>query len=315
MFMNPVKLIVGKNLLWLWILPAVLSWVLISAFAPSGPATFWMEAAVISACSCVCGFGLAFRNFKTPMQRFLGGVFFTGGSLWLIFSVAFLGCLPIPQPHYSPAQIEQQRIRQEASMKAWVANRIVPRDALADGTMLDLSPYYDAPLIYQNSQHIRSITPGTHEWNGIKFDIRAMIELRMQGPKGVRGIPVGQKYSGLYFLHGVEWGTSSEVVSKFVIHLTGTNTETIPMVYGRDLTGEYLGYIRGQNMMPTNLIVWQERISTNAPAQPLRGFFVSQWSNPFPDQKVETIDFVPGQNDSGAFLVAITLKPISKENQ
>jgi hypothetical protein len=68
-------------------------------------------------------------------------------------------------------------------------------------------------------------------------------------------------------------------------------------------------------LMPTNVVVWQERIITNAPPQPWRRFFISHWINPFPNLPVETVDFVPGQNGNNGYLVAISLKPSASENQ
>ena len=277
--------------------------------------TFWTEAIVITACCLLSGYALALKVFTMPRQRMLGGLFFTGSSLCLVFSVAFLGCLPIPQRHMSPAQIEAQQAQQESRMKTWVASRIVPRDASADSTMLDLSPYYNAMLGIQNSKNFRAISPGTQVWNGVKFDVRAKIKLMWQDKQGVKDIPVGQKCSELYFLHGVQGGTPSNIVSKFVIHLAGTNVETMPIVYGRDVASEYLGIKTRSSVIPSNMFVWQERISTNAPPQPFRAFFISRWINPFPDLTVETIDFAPGQPGSSPFLVAITVKPISNANQ
>lgn len=313
--MIPAKIIKRKHLLWLWLFPVAFSWLLIDFLKPTGGMTFWMEAIVISAGCFVGGFALALKVFALPRQRLLGGLFFTGSSLCLVFSVAFLGCLPMPQRHMSPAQIGAQQAQQESRMKSWVASQIVPRDATADSTMLDLSPYYDAMLGIQNSKIFRSISPGTQVWNGVKFDVRAKVQLRWQDKQGVKGIPVGQKCSELYFLHGVQWGMSPNIVSKFVIHLAGTNVETIPMEYGRDVASEYLGVKTRSGVMPTDMFVWQERIFTNAPPQPFRAFFISRWINPFPDQTVETIDFAPGQPGISPFLVAITVKPISNANQ
>ncbi len=194
-------------------------------------------------------------------------------------------------------------------MKAMVARRVTPRDAQADATMLDLSPYYDNFLSYLNNRtNVRTNPPGTFNWNGVKFDVRAKIQ--MKGPM-TGGIPVGRKYSGIYFLHGVQSGSRNEVVSKFVIHLEGTNTETIPMVYGKDLAEEFVAHYHSFNDIPTNVIVWKAIVSTNAPPRPLQEFFVSHWVNPYPDQTVKTIDFESGPYNHGAFLVAITLKPIS----
>ena len=280
---------------------------------PVGRPALWIEFGIIGACCFISGFGLALKTFPTARQRLLGGLFFTGSSLWLIFSVAFLGCmLPIilPAHHESLAEIRQQQIRQEAHMKAMVARQIAPRDAQADATMLDLSPYYDNFLIRFNRANTRINLPGTFTWNGVKFDVRAKIQLGSPPRQGVESIPVGRKCSELYFLHGVQSGSRNEIVSKFVIHLEGTNIETIPMTFGKDLAAEFVPYDHNLNTIPTNMIVWEEIISTNVPPRPLQEFFVSRWINSYPDQMVKTIDFESGSYNRGAFLVAITLKPI-----
>jgi hypothetical protein len=65
---------------------------------------------------------------------------------------------------------------------------------------------------------------------------------------------------------------------------------------------------RRPNSTLTNSVVWEERISTNAPPQPVFGFYIKRWNNPLPDETVASIDFEPAQTYSGAFLVAITLR-------
>jgi hypothetical protein len=311
--MNPARLTSGKNVLWLWLLPVALSWCLLSWLPPWGRGSFWVEAFLVLICCLVCGFGLALSSYSTPGRRFWGGLILAVSSLGMVFSIAFLGCLPIPAPRMSPAQVEAQRTQQEANMKAYAARRIAPRDAFADATMLDLSPYFDAVLDLQSTEKFRGIGPGTHVWNGVKYDVRGKIQLMWQGKQGVAGIPVGRKCSALYFLHGVEWASPSSIVSQFVIHYGGTNIATIPIVYGRDVASEYLGMKSEPAVTLTNLVVWRELISTNGESRPFRGFHISHWDNPFPDQPVDTIDFVPGQNNRSAFLVAITLEPVEDE--
>ena len=201
--MGHAKSIIRANLLGLWAVPAALAWLAISVLPPAGRATFGMEVAIVSLCSFGCGFGLAWRNLNTFRQRLLSGLYFAGSSLCLLFSVVFLGCgLSEPKIIITPAQMQQQRAQQEIRMKAWVAGQLVPRDAAADATMLDLSPFYNARLSFTNSR-VRSLAPGTHVWDGIKFDVRGKIQLIWLGTNGLPGIPVHQKCAELYFLHGL----------------------------------------------------------------------------------------------------------------
>jgi hypothetical protein len=239
----------------------------------------------------------------------LGGLFFSGGSLYLISCVVFLGCLPLPQRHLSPAQIQANRHQQEVSRKAWVANQILPRDAEADLSMLDLTPFYDGILPGATPEHnpsVRYQKPGTHTWDGIKFDVRGIVGTGWLMETG--SIPVGRKCLEVNFLHGVYWGVPSSPVCQFVIHFTNGHNEIIPIILGKDVFDSRFR----NNFVPTNAVIWEEKISTNAPSQPNFGFFIKKWNNPFPDETIATIDFVPEQN---SFLVAITLKPISSDNK
>jgi hypothetical protein len=309
--MSPSKFIKGKNLLWLWFFPAALSWSFISAFKPAGRATFWIEVAVISTCSGACGFGLALKSFKTTRQQIFGGLFYTGSSLWLIFSVAFLGCLPIPiVTHQSSQQIAEQHRRLETDMKNNAAKKIPPRDAGADVSMLDLTPFYDSLLPGQGfpeTKFFRALQPGTHVFDGIKFDARGMI--RLFEVQQVKDIPVGKKCSEIDFLHGSGNRNNSSIASLFVVHFASGHVETVPIVFGQDVGPSYLwrGF-EATGMTFTNSVVWEERLSTNAPPRPAFQLFIKKWPNPFPNETVEMIDLIAPQEMSSAFLVAITVR-------
>jgi hypothetical protein len=298
-----------KNLLWLVVLPPLLSFALVSVVKPVGRFAFWIELAIICLCSFFCGFVLAIRYFKTFKKQFLGGLFFAGSSLYLISCVVFLGCLPLPQRPLSPAQIQANRHQEEIRRKAWVAKQILPRDAEADSSMLDLSLFYDGILpgtTPENNSFFRFQKSGTHTWDGIKFDARGTIGTGWL--METVSIPVGRKCSEADFLHGAYWGEPSNIVSQFIVHFANGHDETIPIIFGEDVADSQFR----NNFVPTNAIVWEEKIPTNAPPQPIYGFFIKKWSNPFPNETIATVDFVPKQN---SFLVAITLKPISSENK
>ena len=329
--MFPKRLIQGKNLLWLWLSAAILSSLSIAIIQSTGNRNFWLEMAVMSGVSCVCGVVLAWWRCKSIKQRFFGGLFFMGASLCLNLSVALLGCStpsghPYDHPYVHPTQTEVDKlsvhrqaesIRQEGRMKAKVARQIVPRDALADRTMLDLSSFYDGLLEAENSENIRSLTSGTHVGNGVKFDMRGKVELIRYGLTGVCGIPVEQKCSGIYFLHGVERGwVSNSTISQFVIHYSGDKQEVVPIGFGREVADEVLSENnKVLSVVPSNQLVWQEAIAANKPPQPLRAFFITHWDNPFPERTIASIDFKPGIEFDNAFLVAITIQPANNKDK
>jgi hypothetical protein len=224
----------------------------------------------------------------------------------------------------TPAQLEAMKRQQVASArqqeiqnKARVARQLVPRDADADASTLDLSAFYDRLLPGQGSPtstRIHYLNPGTHTWQGIKFDARGMIQPGNYLAETNR-IPVGQKCAGIDFLHGMAWWMSStNPASRFVVHFANGASTTIPIVFGKDVASSHLLNNSRQHYPDlTNPVVWEERISTNAPTQPIFGFYIKRWSNPFPDVTVDTIDFELAQTYSDAFLVAITIRPTAGE--
>jgi hypothetical protein len=316
--LKPLKLRARKNWLWLWILPTVLSWLLVSLAGRSGGGTFRVELAAICSCSCFCGFALAVKSYSTFKERLCVGLFFTGGSLSVISSLLFMGCLYQSGP--SAAQLREERVRLEADAKTRTAKQIVPRDSQADPSMLNLAAFYDSPLFGQTGRNrpgLRALEPGTHAWNGIKFDVRGTIMAQRQPGGKITGIPVGQKCSGLAFLHGtyplfVNYPGNS--FSRFVIHFANGHAETIPLVFGKDI-----GPSRDDNNRPalglasTNSVVWAERVSTNGTVRPVSVFYIKQWKNPFPAETVKTVDFIPSASYANVVLAAITVLPASLE--
>ena len=250
------------------------------------------------------------RSFK---QCFLAGRSFSGGSGCLLFCVLFLGCVsdrPGPTAPLSRAQIEEGRRQLEIQKRAWVARRIIARAAAADATMLDLTPFYDMELPGLPSEKdtpFRFLKPGNHTWDGVKFDVRGMIdpgfrdwdEVQFDYHHGATGpasrwgittnsIPVGRKCSEIDFLHGVFGiaGASMNRVSQFVIHFTNGQNEAVPIVFGRDVSDSQFNenFIPTTGVVvPTNAVVWEQRSMKTGPPQPFFGFYIKRWNNPFPE--------------------------------
>ena len=302
--MNPIRV---KSPLWLLIVPPLISFALVSIVRPAGRFGFWIEILIFCLCSLVCGFSLAFRNFKTLSQRLWGGLAFSASGLYLVSCVIFTGCFLFPPygPRLSAAQIRENAQAEELRRREWVATQLSPRDAQADSSMLDLSQYYDELLpgwIFKGSSYTRYEKPGTHIWDGIKFDARGMI--RATSPRQTISIPVGVRCSEADFLLGAYW--EPRVASRFVIHYQNGTTETVPIRYGSDVSSSQFE----NGFVPTNAVVWEELTSPAGPSQPLFGLFIKKWSNPFPDETITSVDYV--QQSTSDFLVAITIQPVKK---
>jgi hypothetical protein len=307
-FQNPFR----KNANWLWLILALPLVVLLAVSGLEQQLPLMVKVAWICSCSFICGFAVAIKSFSTIRQRIAGGLFFSGSSLLVISSVAFLGCIPLPSKRAAPAEIQAQRERFHVQRKVYTMKHVTPRDPHADANMLDLTQYYDELLPGQNGEsrnYFHFLTPGIQSWNGIRFDVRGIVKLYWQG--SVRGIPVKQKCSGIDFLHGTDWGWKTNSVAQFVIHFANGQSEIVPIIFGRDVSWSHLE-MDSQRRILDNFAVWQESVTTNASPKPSYGFFIKRWANPFPQELVETVDFVSGETNSGAFLVAITLQLLAE---
>jgi hypothetical protein len=312
--LKPLKLHVRKNWLWLWILPTALSLLLVSLARPSGGAVFWIELAIICSSSCFFSFALAIKSFNTLQERFWGGLFFSGGSLCLISSVLSIGCHLYTPP--SGASIRKERRKSEMQNKAPNSLQIVPRDAQADPTMLDLTSYYNDLLSGRpgwKQLGARTLIPGTHTWKGVKFDVRGMVVAQFRPDGRITGIRVGQKCSEIAFVHGsYEWFFQNEMFSRIVIHFANRHTESIPLVFGKDVDlSTFWNSGEAFNSETATSVVWRERSPDDDPHQPGLRLFIRKWKNPFPEETVTTIDVVPASRYANPFLVAITIRPVN----
>lgn len=288
-----------KNRLWLLIVPPLFPLALISSIKPSGPFAFWTEISIFCLSSLLCGFALAMKQFDTVKHRLLGAMAYSMAGMYLICCMSFLGCSILFEMPPPPVQNQQA---QEIQRRAWTDQKTFTRDALADPSMLDLSLYYDGivpdPARYPNPLYVAQ-HPGTHIWDGIKFDVR--------GTTGgwileTNTVAVGRRCSEVYSLHGAHARIRWTLVNQFFIHFQDGRTVTIPVSWGTDLSNEHFA----NGVVPTNAVVWEQIISTNGTPRPFLGFFIKKWMNPFPDEPIASIGFAPRRS---AYLVAITIKP------
>ncbi|HXC34905.1 MAG TPA: hypothetical protein VNV43_03470 [Candidatus Acidoferrales bacterium] len=301
-----MKSVQRNNWLWLIIVPPLLSLALISGIKPSGPFAFWTEISIFCLCSLLCGFALALKQFKKFKHRLWGTIAYSTAGMYLICCMSFLGCFWLEErgPRLTPAQIQQSLYQDELERRAGAAKDIVARDSLADPSMLDLSPYCDGIVsgpgrTFEGDSFLQFPKPGTHMWDGIKFDVRGTIGSSWLVE--TNAVFVGRKCSEVDFLHGASAGNPSDLVNQFFIHFQDGRTVTVPIIYGTDVSSD----IFENGVVPANAVAWGEFLFTNAPPRPFTGFFITRWKNPSPDEIIRSIGFAPRKT---GFLVAITVQ-------
>jgi hypothetical protein len=300
-----MKALKSKNGLWPWVVSLMSSLSIVWFFQPTNFFELSIEVGIIGLISFCCGFGLSFNHFKTFKARFFGGLFFAGSSLFLVSCISFLGCFTPPPRRYTPAELQELRRKEALQTQANVERHMVPRASDADSSLLDLTPFYNGLLPGQRSPaspKLRWLNPGIHVWNGSKFDVRGLVSLSYPWERKLEGIPVMQKCSRIDFLHGLNYVSNTNLVSSFAIHYANGQSETVPINTFVDLGPKQISTLQ------TNSIVWGEYTDASGVARPSVLFYIKKWNNPFPDEMIETIDFVSDDNHPNAYLIAITLR-------
>lgn len=213
-----------------------------------------------------------------------------------------------------------------------IGSEIPPRGSdLPDG-MIDLSRHYNASL--QSSMHasrnskdgndLGSFPLGVVRLRGIAFDARGVVQLSSENlrqargdyPAAVRGIKVFRLARRMHFLHGTGWveqesnkRAASVAIANYVIRFKGGREVRYPVHYGRDVRDWNFFPERVQAEIGGAVPAWlgpQVRTKQEWPDWGVR-LYVSTWSNPFPDEEIESVDLVSAMGASAPFVLAITI--------
>ena len=159
---------------------------------------------------------------------------------------------------------------------------------------------------------------------GVKFKIgEGMLQLggpvlKEPKPDRVDGIQVGKAFAKLHILHATAYGPGQEgdptfvrddtKIAEYKVYYEDGDTETIPVVYGKDVRGWWFsaddkGVTRGK-------VAW---VGENEGAKKVAGkqirLFLGTWENPHPTKRVVVIDYVKvGDTTAAPFCVAMTLE-------
>jgi len=201
---------------------------------------------------------------------------------------------------------------------AWLKLRDVPpRDPQAPPELIDLSALYNAVLDERwhlqedYGADLRALPNGMISLSGVAFDIRALIQLRatntfhpelhMNPFSG--NISLSRKCRKLHFLHAADMPDAPGVeIGSYVVRYAGGERETIPIIYGKQVSSWVLDSPEAEAPVP----VWQ---STWRPGITLQ-LYHSVWTNPQPARMIESLNFTASPAAKAApFLVALTAEP------
>jgi hypothetical protein len=172
--------------------------------------------------------------------------------------------------------------------------------------------------------NLANLPKGEQTLEGVKFKIAdCLVQLASQRlkliqlgsqrlkelkPDRVDGIKVGKAFGKLHLLHATLWGRNKDVaddteIAKYEVHYEGGDTETIPVVYGKDVRDWWVG--SDEVDATRGKVAWK---GENGAAIQIR-LYLGTWENPHPTKRVVSVDYVKvGNTHAAPFCVAMTLE-------
>jgi hypothetical protein len=159
--------------------------------------------------------------------------------------------------------------------------------------------------------HLAELKQGNQTLEGLKFNIGEGV-IRLAGkrlkdylPEKVEGIEVNAKFATLHILHATAYSVADgTVIAKYVVHYDDQATETIEVVYGKDVRDWWAQ--DGDEEPTRGVVAWTGSNEAAYSYYRTLWLFSLTWKNPRPDKKVVTIDYVSTLTDAAPFVVAMT---------
>ena len=196
------------------------------------------------------------------------------------------------------------------------------RSPQANEDLVDLSGYYTASLdsdwLGRPGANLASLPRGVQAFARAAFDVRGVVQLAgrraptetgPEFPRAVKGMRIDRKGRRLHFLHGTAGSArTGETVGQYVLHYASGQSESIPLVYGRNVGDWRVG--EGDPLPTDAEVAWTgENEAAHERGRRIRLYRYTA-NNPLPDEEIETIDFVSGMTAAAPFLVGMTVEPI-----
>jgi serine/threonine protein kinase/WD40 repeat protein len=227
-----------------------------------------------------------------------------------------------PRPSSVPTIPERLRLDAGPISRQDLARAIPARAPNTPARLIDLTPFYNAPLTQswhsrkEAGNDLRALPQGMQQLAGVDFDIRGLIQIGaaaangLRYPNHVQGISIGQACRKLHFLHAAIFSGAAQPgdsLGSYVFHYVDGTVAELPILEGKDMA-DWWSQPPGHDGSAT--VVWTgSNPSAQAAGRTIR-LFKTTWENPTPLVPLRSVDFTSDKPTPGQpFLVAITAEP------
>jgi hypothetical protein len=198
--------------------------------------------------------------------------------------------------------------------------KIPAREPTTAAGLVDLSPHYNAQL-EEASRPVggedgpAGLLQGMQNFNGVKFDVRGIIqlagtELMTWGtrpfPEVVRGIKIQRPCARLHLLHSTTgFVPPGTVIAHVLLNYSEGEVYRIPIVAGEDV-GDW-ATLKPEKPRRAQ-IAWTGTLRNTRTWTRSVSWYQSAWDNPFPDKTIASVDVVSTLSAAGPYVVALTLE-------
>jgi hypothetical protein len=198
---------------------------------------------------------------------------------------------------------------------------IPPRASDHDENQIDLSTIYNAaldevwqpiPSYFSVDLDLADLSPGKHVFEGVCFDIRGVIQLRLNGGRWMRfpaavSIPVNRRISKFHVVHSAvnyqPRAGEGPTIGTYTLHYEDGGNTIRNINYGIHLRTFQGDYDRRTDCERANLVWSREQMSWGR-----HRLFKATYENPRPNEKVTHIEFRSADVHTAPFLVGMTVE-------
>jgi tetratricopeptide (TPR) repeat protein/peroxiredoxin len=196
------------------------------------------------------------------------------------------------------------------------AKEIPSRPEQATPEMVDLTSHFHAALTETwhpgaEGNDLAHLPSGVQTFQGVRFDVRGIVQLNGGGmidmsgkpyPQRVQGIKIGRKCARIHVLHATGWSVDDgTAIGAYVLRYADGSNRTLPILYGLDVRDWWVGADTVVELKKAQ-VAWQGQTSSGNGVR----VYKRTWENPVPDREVVSIEFSSTMTRSAPFLLAIT---------